>query len=498
MRRSYLKRALAAAAAALLLLAATVLVRAATFRAVHAAPGPVERLEVDEGRVADHLARAIRVQTVSSEETGPASAESFAQLHAALAEMYPRAHQALRREVVAERSLLYTLEGSDPALEPLLLLGHLDVVGVETGTEGQWKYPPFSGTVAEGAVWGRGSRDDKLGAVSMLEAVELLLEQGFKPRRTVYLAFGHDEELGGSRGAGQLGQLLKSRGIRPLLVLDEGMTITTGLAPGIDAPVALIGVGEKGCVNVELVARAEGGHSSMPPPQTAIGILSRAVSRLEDHPMPRHLDGPIRQLLDALGPQMGFLNRAVFANRWLFGPLVERRLAAKPTSDALLHTTTAATIFEAGVKRSALPQQARAIVNFRILPGDSVASVLQHVRDVVDDPRISLTALPESQVEPTPISDTSAAGYRLIERSIREVVPSAVVAPSLFMGRTDSRYYMELSPHVYRFSPQRLLPGETSQFHGPNEHLPAASLVEGVRFYAQLIRHSSSTEDTRP
>jgi len=498
MRSSRLKRTLTLAAALVLLPAAVVLARAAAYRPERNVPARAADLAVDEAKVADHLARAIRIQTISSEATGPAPVEAFTALHAALAEMFPRAHQALRREVVAERSLLYTLEGSDPALEPVLLLAHLDVVGVEAGTEGQWKHPPFAGTVADGSVWGRGSRDDKLGAVSILQAVELLLEQGFKARRTVHLAFGHDEELGGHRGAGELAKLLKSRGVRPLLVLDEGMTLTQGMAPGIDAPVALIGVAEKGCVNVELVARAEGGHSSIPPPRTAIGALSRAIARLEDHPMPRHLDGPIRPLLDALGPEMGFGNRVVFANRWLFGPLVERRLSAKPTSDALLHTTNAATIFEAGVKRSALPQQARAIVNFRILPGDSVASVLQHVREVVDDPGISLTALQESQVEPTPLSDTSATGYRLIERSLREVIPGVVVAPSLFMGRSDSRYYMELSPHVYRFSPQRLLPGETSQFHGPGEHISLASLAEGVRFFAQLIRHSSSTEDVHP
>jgi carboxypeptidase PM20D1 len=487
-----LKRTLSTAAALVLLLAAVVLVRAATYRSTHSPPAPVAPLPLDEAKVAGHLARAITIQTVSSEEKGPAPAEVFAQLHAALAEMFPRAHQALRREVVAEKSLLYTFEGTDPALKPILLLGHLDVVGIEAGTEGDWQQPPFAGTVVDGQVWGRGARDFKLGVVASLQAIEILLEQGFRPRRTVHLAFGHDEELGGHRGAGELAKLLQSRGLRMELVLDEGMTLTTGMAPGIDRPVALIGVAEKGCVNVELVAKAEGGHSSMPPSQTAIGILSRAITRLEERQMPRDLDGPISPLLDALGREMGFGNRIIFANRWLFGPLVERRLSARPASDALLHTTTAVTIFDAGVKRSALPKQARAIANFRILPGDSVASVVDHVREVVDDPRIALTPLEESRVEPSPVSDITTPGYRLVEQSIREVFPSAVVAPSLFMGRTDSRYYMGLSDAVYRFSPQRVAPGEASQFHGTNERIPLSNLAESVRFYAQLIRNASA------
>jgi carboxypeptidase PM20D1 len=492
--RPWLKRTLGVTTVLLLLLVSVVLGRTLLYRPRMLPVKPVEALPVDERRAAEHLARTLSIPTISSDTTGSAELAVFQQLHAALEEMFPLTHKVLRREVVADKSLLYILEGTEPSLKPILLLGHTDVVSIEQDTQADWKVPPFEGRIVDGTVWGRGARDFKLGVVASLEAVELLLERGYRPRRSVYLAFGHDEEIGGAQGAGRLSALLMSRGLQFEYVLDEGLMITTGVAPGVTAPVAMVGVAEKGNLTLELVVKSEGGHSSLPPRDTAIGVLSQALARVEARQMPLHLEEPINQLLDVLGPEMDFATRVVFANRWLFGKLLEQRLSRKPVTDALLHTTTAITLVEGGIKRTVLPRRARALINFRILPGDSVASVVEHVHKVVDDPRVEINTLEVSRFEPSPVSSTETAGYRTLDRTIREVFPSVLVAPSLFMARADARYYQDLSRAVYRFSPQRMSREEMSQLHGTNERIPVSELAEAVRFYAQLIRNSDALD----
>jgi carboxypeptidase PM20D1 len=493
-RRPWFKRTLGVVTVLLLLLVSVVLGRTLLYRPQVLPVKPVEDLPVDERRAAEHLARAISIPTISSDTMGSAELAVFQRLHVALEEMFPLTHKTLRREVVADGSLLYIFEGTDTSLKPILLMGHTDVVNVEESTLGNWKVPPFEGRIVDGTVWGRGARDFKLGVVASLEAVELLLERGYRPRRSVYLAFGHDEESRGTHGAGRLSALLKSRGLQFEYILDEGLMVTTGLAPGLTAPVALVGVAEKGNLNLELVVESEGGHSSLPPLDTAIGVLSRALARVEEQQLPLHRDGPISQLLDVLGPEMDFATRVVFANRWLFGKLLEQQLARKPATNALLHTTTAITLVEGGISRTVLPRRAQALINFRILPGDSVASVVEHVRKVVDDPRVQIRPLDIALFEPSPVSSTETAGYRALDRTIREVYPSARVAPSLFMAQTDTRYYQGLSSAIYRFSPQRLSPAEMNQLHGTNERVPVSDVAEAVRFYAQLIRNSDAME----
>ena len=373
--------------AAVLVLAGVVIGRGLprSSRQVPVEPAAAPAIDADD--VAAALAEAIRFQTVSNQDPARFDAGQFAGLQAFLARRYPRVQQTLTREVVNDYSLLYTWPGRGTG-KPIVLLAHLDVVPVEAGTEAGWTEAPFSGAIADGYVWGRGALDDKSSALGILEAVEYLLGSGFQPARTVYLAFGHDEEVSGRRGAAALSARLRERGIDADFVLDEGGSILDGMIPGVGAPVATVCVGEKGYVTVELTASGPGGHSSMPPPHTPIGVLSAAIEQLERAQMPAHVGAAMDGAVAFLGPEMPFGERVVFANLWLFGPLVAREMAQRPQTNAIIRTTTAPTIFDSGVKENILPASARAVVNFRILPGDTVATVVEHVRRTIDDPTI--------------------------------------------------------------------------------------------------------------
>ncbi|HEX8068311.1 MAG TPA: M20 family peptidase [Pyrinomonadaceae bacterium] len=448
-------------------------------------------VSVDANAAAERLAQALRFQTVSTADPAQLKPEEFQKLHDYLAQTYPRAHAALAREAVGGYSLFYKWAGRDESLKPLLLLAHMDVVPVEPGTEAQWAQPPFEGRIADGYVWGRGALDDKASVTGLLEAVELLLGEGFRPRRTIYLAFGHDEEVGGAGGARALAELLAARGVTPEYVLDEGGAISEGIVRGISRPVAVVCTGEKGVVSVELTVEGAGGHSASPPSQTAVGIIAAAVARLEAGQMPAELKGVTQQTFDYVGPEMDFLPRVAFANLWLTRPLVVRQLAAAPATNALLRTTTAATVIEGGVKENVLPRRARAVVNFRILPGDTVAGVLEHVRRTVADARVKIEVLKGTAAsEPSPVSPTDAAGYRVIERTVRELFPGTVVAPSVVLGGTDARHYAKLCPAVYRFVPLRLHADDLERMHGTNERLSVENFAQLIKFYRQLIRNS--------
>jgi carboxypeptidase PM20D1 len=359
-------------------------------------------------------------------------------------------------------------------------------VPIETGTEDEWSYPPFGGEIGDGFVWGRGAMDDKGSLIAVLEGVETLLGQGFRPKRTVYLAFGHDEEVGGDAGAAAIAKLLRERRIAPFLVLDEGGAIADGFLPGLDRPIALVGTAEKGSASVDIAVNVEGGHSSVPPRQSAIGILSRAVARLEDNPIPGGIKGPFRDMLLEVGREMPFSRRLVLANLWLFGPLVERQLARVPATDSMLRTSTAVTMIDGGVKANVLPSKATAVVNFRIAPGDTVESVLDHVRRVVADPRVEVVEAREAR-NPSPVSPTDSDGFRLVERTIRQLYPEAVVAPYLLPGGTDSRHFEGLTPNVYRFGAIRVDASDLRRAHGTDERVAVDVLARMVSFYMQLL-----------
>jgi carboxypeptidase PM20D1 len=485
------KRALIAMAVILTGVGMVVVIRTMAATSVQVIVKPVDRISIDETAI-ERFAGAIRIKTVSRAEAPNSDPAALEEFHRHLQTCFPKVHAALSPQVVGGHSLLCTWKGTDESAKPVLLMAHMDVVPVEPGTESSWTHGPFSGKVADGFVWGRGTIDDKVSVMAILEAVESLLARGFRPAPTILLAFGHDEEIGGHGGAAQIAALLKTRGTRIRYVLDEGSVVTDGIVPGLSSPAALIGIGEKGFVSLELRAVAPAGHSSMPPPQTAIGIVAAAVRALENHPMPAALDGPAALLFDRLSPEMPFLTRLPLANRWLFGPLIVSQLEKAPTTNAILRTTTAATIFEGGVKDNVLPAHSRAVINFRIKTGETVNEAVSHATKVVNDSRVKIRVLePESAKPPSPQSSTHSRAFQTIEQTIRQVMPEAIVAPSLVVSATDTGHYQELADDIYRFIPVVFGPDDPARLHGTNERIAVDGYRNCVRFYVQLLINES-------
>ncbi|MBX3611418.1 MAG: M20 family peptidase [Hydrogenophaga sp.] len=450
---------------------------------------PAERIALDEAGLARRLAGSLRFKTISTHDNADASADQFDGLHAYLRQSYPKVFGTLKLEQVG-RSLLLTWPGTDATAPPVAWMAHQDVVPIAPGTEGNWAAPPFDGVVRDGFVWGRGSWDDKGNLIAQLEAVEQLLGQGFQPRRTLYLVFGHDEEVGGIHGAKAIAELLQSRNVRLDYVLDEGLLITDGVMPGLKAPAALIGIAEKGYLSVGLSVTASPGHSSMPPARggSAIAMMSAALQRLENDQMPAAIRGVAREMFETIAPEMSGFQRVALSNLWLFGPVVQKQLERGASTNAMMRTTTALTIVNAGSKDNVLPGRADATVNFRLLPGDTREGLMAHVNSHTHavDERFELTQLPGSS-EPSPISPTAAPAYQRLNRTVREVFPGTLVAPGLMIGATDSRHFQAISDHIYRFSPVRATPEDLPRFHGTNERIAIANLADMVRFYRRLL-----------
>lgn len=487
-----MKRALGIGVLVLLAIVALLVVRAAMVRPPTDAVEPAPRIALpDEAAIIERFAAAIRIPTISHQDPAQDDPAVFAAFREHLERSYPALHATLRRELVGERSLVYTWEGRDPSKSAVVLMAHEDVVPVEPGTEASWEQPPFSGAVVGGFVWGRGTLDTKGKLTGICEAVELLIREGFRPTRTVLLVFGHDEEVGGRRGVSVIADRFRAEGRRFDWVVDEGGTVGIGLVPGVEKPIALIGIAEKGYVTLSVTATAAPGHSSMPPPHTAIGTLAAAIERIEDHPMPAALRGATLRFLHSVAPEMALPMRTAVANADVLGPLLVAALARSPRSNATIRTTTAVTMIGGGVKENALPASARALVNFRILPGDSVASVLAHVREAVADPSISVELSDtHTALEPSPESRVDSEGFALLSRTIREMQPDVVVAPNLVLGGTDARYFHALSDSVYRFGPLRLDADDLKRPHGTDERLSVADYLDSVRFYVRLLQNA--------
>jgi carboxypeptidase PM20D1 len=461
---------------------------------------PLAPVRVDENAAAARLAQAVQLRTISVVNEPKANADQFLQLHALLQAKFPQSHAALQREVVGDLSLLYTWKGSDPQAKPILFIAHQDVVPVATGTEGDWQAPPFSGAVKDGFIWGRGSWDNKGNLMAQMEAIEMLVASGFKPRRTVYLAFGADEELGGLQGAAHISALMQQRKVQLDFVIDEGLLVLDGVLPGVKQPTALVGIAEKGYMSVVLKLSAKPGHSSMPPKQGtgAIAMMSAALKRLDDDQLPAGIRSVTAEMFDTLAPEMSGLSRVALSNRWLLGPLVQKQLEAAPGTNALVRTTTALTMIDAGNKENVMPGRAQATVNFRLYPGDTQARVLDHMRSrvqaAVPEAQFELIALPGA-VEASKVSPTQSASYRLLNKTIREVFPDAVVAPGLMVGGTDSIHFGPISDHIFKFSPVRANAKDLTRFHGTDERLGISNYADAIRFYHRLVAEMASRTD---
>lgn len=475
--------------AAVAVLLVVIVIRTLLFTSKQVHVEPVTDIAIDPEAV-QRLSKALQFKTISYQDSEKMDKKEFLGLHNYLEKTFPEVHRTLTREPVSEYSLLYTWKGRSDTLNPILLMSHLDVVPIEPGTEKDWAYPAFSGEIKDGYIWGRGSMDIKEGVLSILEAVEHLLKEGFEPERTVYLAFGHDEEVGGLTGAKIIAALLKSRGVSLEYVLDEGGAITIGVVPGVTGPVALVGVAEKGYISLALTVESEGGHSSMPPKHTAVGILGKAVVALEKNRFSGRLQGVVKKMFEYTGPEMPFTKKLIFANLWLFNPLVKHQLAQTAKTDALLRTTTAPTIVKGGTKENILPTKVEAVVNFRILPGETIETVKDHAKTTINDPRVTITPLKQVW-NPSPVSDLESESFAQLQKTIRQVFPGTVVAPYLVTGATDSRHYLVLTNNVFKIVPVVITPEDLKRPHGTNERISVQDYEKCVKFFIQVIRNSS-------
>ena len=457
-----------------------------------ALPPPVP---VNVEAAAQHLGRAVQFQTVSHDEKAENDLKAWESQRDWLAETYPKFHAAATREIVGDGALLYTWKGTDPSLEPIILMAHQDVVPVAEESLKEWKAPPFSGAIVDGAVWGRGSVDDKGSLIALMEAVELLAAMDFQPRRTIILVSGNDEETWGS-GALAAAEALKARGVHAQFALDEGGAVVLD-SPLTGKPVALIGVAEKGYATLRVTVRAAGGHSSAPPKDTGAATLARAVVAINDHGFPLRFRGPMADMLKALGPRLPFSARMAVANDWLFGPILVSKIAATPAGAASLHTTTAPTMLSGSPKDNVLPTTSIARINYRIMPGDTSETVMANARLAVGQLPVELS-WDGVMSEPSPVSSDASDAFKIIA-ALANDMSHAPAAPSLVTGATDSRRMAGVARDIYRFMLISVSPRDIEMIHGINEHISLKNLESMIQFYARLIEMTTAAlKDSMP
>lgn len=460
-----------------------------TFKSRQAKYKPVNDIEISS-EAKKHLSEALQIQTISNENPAEFDSTEFRRFAEFLEKTYPLTNSQLERKVFNSYSFLYKWEGTDSNLKPIILMAHLDVVPVIEENLPSWKHAPFGGEIINDTIWGRGAIDDKGSIISIMESVESLLSENFTPKRSVYLAFGHDEEIGGLKGAQAISAYLASQNIKAEFVLDEGGTFVQGVIPGVEKEVALVGIAEKGFLTLELSVNIEGGHSSMPERETAIDVLASAVSKLKNNPFPAKISKPIEGFINYLGPEMSLLNKLAFANNFIFRPIIISVYEKSASGNALIRTTTSPTIFKSGVKENIIPQYATASINFRIAPETSIKSVIEYVENIMNDERIKIKT-GSFNSEASKVSSTDSFGFKTLQRTIAETNPDVLFTPYLVIGATDSRFFESISDNIYRFFPIKITPENIKSFHGLNERVPVAEFENSIRFYTQLIKNST-------
>jgi carboxypeptidase PM20D1 len=464
------------------LLAGIVLFNTFTFKSMQETLAPAPAIAVPDSAVA-HFRQAIRFKTISYTDSTRFDSSQFMGFQRFLQKTYPLVHQQLNREVINSYSLLYIWQGKNPALKPVIFMGHQDVVPIEEETRKEWKTDPFSGELKDNYIWGRGTVDDKINVIALLEAAEKRLAQNFQPERTVYFVFGHDEEISGLKGALPIARLLESRGVKAEFVLDEGGIITRERIPGMQGKsVALVGTSEKGYLSVELSVNMAGGHSSMPEKETSIDVLSRALIKLREHPFKAQFSPSTLDFMQNVGPELPFMQKMAFANRWLFEPLIVSIYEKSGAGNATIRTTIAPTILQSGIKDNVIPAVAKATVNFRILPGTTSAAVLAYAEKTIADERIKITTVGLVS-EPSAVSSSQTDDYKKIIRHIRQNLPGTLTSPFLMIGATDSRHFKNISENIFKFSPMI----DPIGFHGINERLDVGSYERCIGFYYELL-----------
>lgn len=446
---------------------------------------PCESIEVDEKRVSQRLADAVKIPTLTVLDESM-SYQPFLDYHKYLEKTFPFFHKAAKKTIINNYSLLYKIDGSDASLLPACFLAHQDVVPAPA--EG-WEVPPFSGAIKGGFVYGRGSQDMKGQMIALLEAIEILLEKGFQPKRSMYFCFGHDEEFTGKEGAKSIAQYLYDNNIRMEYVIDEGGTILNGKMLGVNGMLALIGTCEKGYVDLQLKAEVNGGHASSPLKRNAVDLVAEAIYDVVMTPMKKTFTKPVKELFKAISPNMSPIFKFVFVNQDILRPLLKVVLnIASPVTAGLIKTTFAPTQMKGAAAPNVLPPEATATVNCRININESIDDVVKHVKSVVGK-KIDVSVLPGS-ANPTAVSDIKSDAYKVLTRTINEVFDNYLPAPYPFIAATDAKYYYKICNNVYRFTPFEYSEDDMKRIHAINERAGIKDLVKATQFFARFIENT--------
>ena len=460
---------------------AVVLIRTANFKPKPQPEISQEEVSFDKEGAVSSLAELVKCKTVSYSDHALEDDAEFEKLIAKLPGLYPNVFKACEFRQLPDRALLFRWPGKT-AGDPAVMMAHYDVVPVN---EEKWDKPAFDAIIENGIMWGRGTLDTKVTFNGVLYAANHLIGQGFQPEHDVYFAFSGGEEVNG-KGAPNIVRYFREQGITPAMVVDEGGAVVETVFPGVSQPCGLIGIAEKGMMDVRYTVQSGGGHASAPKPHTPAGILAQAVTKIENHPFNCHIDGPAAQMFDTLGRHSTFLYRMIFANLWCFGWVLD--LLGKTAGgemNALMRTTVAFTQMEGSSARNVIPPEATMVSNMRLNPADSVESALAYLRKTVKDDKVEITALESS--EPSPISETNCPAWNKVAASVAETWRGCIVSPYLMVPCSASRHYGEISNHVYRFSAMVLSAEERASIHGNNERIRLETIAKAVEFYIRLL-----------
>lgn len=461
---------------------AVLLIRAAMYRPFPEPEMMQGEIRVDEVKIVQDMSDLIKCKTISYQDKSLIDWKEYEKLHELLRERFPRVHEACTLEKIGNTGLLYHLKGKSDQC-PRVCMSHYDVVPIN---EVGWDKPAFEGLVEDGMIWGRGTLDTKGTLCGVMEALEQLLQEGYQPMHDLYLSFSGDEEVEGT-SCPAIVDYLKEKGIRPAFVLDEGGAVVEHVFPGVTRPCALIGVGEKVGMNVELTMESQGGHSSMPPAHTILGELSKAVVAVEKHPFPTQFTKPVREMFDTLGRHSGFGMKIIFANLWCFLPLLNAFCKkAGGEMNAMMRTTCAVTKMEGSKAFNVLPPKATAGMNLRLLGTDTPQKAVEYLEKVIQNDRIKVSV--QHAMNASGDSDTSCEEWELLKRVIHTTWPEAIVSPYLMMACSDSRHYSKITDRIYKFSAMALSKEERGMIHGNNERVPVTTMIKTVEFYVRLLK----------
>ena len=466
----------------LVVFVAILLVRTLLFVPRELPPVQQDTITVDREKIVNDMISMIQCKTVSNRDDALVDWGEYTKFQELLKERFPLVHQHCTLEHVGKTGLLYHWQGKS-AQEPSVCMAHYDVVPID---EEGWDKPAFEGILEDGYIWGRGTLDTKGTLCGVMEAAEQLLSEGYVPAHDVYFSFSGEEEIDGD-SCKEIVRYLEQHGIWPALVLDEGGAVVENSFPGVSQECAMVGIGEKGSVNMDFVIESQGGHASTPPPHTILGQLSEAVTRIERSPFRRQLTKPVQEMFDTLGRYSTFAYRLIFANLWCFLPLLD--IICKKSGgelNAMMRSTVAVTRMEGSKAYNVLPPKASFGINMRLMGEDTIDYATSYLQKVIGNDAIQPQLV--NGMNPSIYSDTSCDAWDKVVRVIHNTWPEAVVSPYLMMACSDSRHYCRITDRVYRFSAMKLSKEERAMIHGNNERIPVDTLVKTVEFYVRFLR----------